>query len=154
MGARIKLKRGTAAQVQLATLSDYEIIFATDAKECYVYDGSSKQLIGQVMSGNIASRPAAGVTNRLYFNSQTGYLEKDSGAEWVQIAVAVSHDHSTASSGGNIPYTSITNFVETVQDTVGGMVESNTEAGLSVSYDDNTGKLNFEFTEADGGLVS
>lgn len=32
---------------------------------------------------------------------------------------------------------------EVIQDTIGGMVTSNTETGISVTYDDSTGKLNF-----------
>ena len=41
------------------------------------------------------------------------------------------------------PTSDITNFSENVQDVVGEMVSSNTESGISVSYDDETGKLNF-----------
>jgi hypothetical protein len=33
--------------------------------------------------------------------------------------------------------------VEFLQDTIGGMVSSNTESGISVEYDDTSGKLNF-----------
>jgi len=52
----------------------------------------------------------------------------------------VGHAHSS---------TDITDFVEGVQDVVGGMVSGNTESsGLSVTYDDPTGKLNFEITTA------
>ena len=36
---------------------------------------------------------------------------------------------------------------EYVQDTVGGMVTSNTETGLSVTYDDDNGKLDFALTK-------
>lgn len=46
-----------------------------------------------------------------------------------------SHNHTTST---------ITNFTEDVQDVVGGMVAGNTENGLTVTYDDNTGKLNFD----------
>jgi hypothetical protein len=35
---------------------------------------------------------------------------------------------------------------EAVQDTVGGMVSSNTESGISVTYNDDLGKLNFNVT--------
>jgi len=52
----------------------------------------------------------------------------------------VGHAHSS---------TDVTDFVEGVQDVVGGMVSGNTESsGLSVTYDDPTGKLNFEITTA------
>ena len=36
---------------------------------------------------------------------------------------------------------------EVIQDTVGGMVTGNTESGISVTYDDGTGKLNFSVTD-------
>lgn len=38
------------------------------------------------------------------------------------------------------------NLGELVQDTVGGMVSSNTESGISVTYNDELGKLNFDVT--------
>jgi hypothetical protein len=41
--AVIKIKRGTAAVVDAASLSDYEIAFETDTKKLVVYDGSSKK---------------------------------------------------------------------------------------------------------------
>jgi len=47
-------------------------------------------------------------------------------------------------------YLAIANADEIIQDTVGGMVSGNTEpTGLSVTYDDPTGKLNFAVTTAD-----
>jgi hypothetical protein len=39
-----------------------------------------------------------------------------------------------------------TDLKEVVQDTVGGMVSSNTESGISVTYNDDLGKLNFNVT--------
>ena len=50
-------------------------------------------------------------------------------------------------SGGNIARIGGTsasaNVVEDTQDVVGGMVSSNTETGIAVTYDDTNGKLNF-----------
>ena len=50
-------------------------------------------------------------------------------------------------SGGNIARIGGTsasaNVVEDTQDVVGGMVSSNTETGITVTYDDTNGKLNF-----------
>jgi hypothetical protein len=40
-----------------------------------------------------------------------------------------------------------TGFAESVQDVVGGMVGSNTETGLTVTYDDSSGKLNFNVND-------
>jgi hypothetical protein len=38
-------------------------------------------------------------------------------------------------------------FIEAIQDIVGGMVDTNTEAGVAVVYDDVTGKLNFDVND-------
>lgn len=46
-----------------------------------------------------------------------------------------SHNHTTAT---------INNYVEDTQDVVGGMVTGNTENGITVTYDDGAGKLNFD----------
>ena len=42
-----------------------------------------------------------------------------------------------------IPTSQITSFTEDVQDVVGGMVSTNSESGISVTYDDTNGKLDF-----------
>jgi hypothetical protein len=41
----------------------------------------------------------------------------------------------------------VTIKAERIEDIVGGMVESNTESGISVSYDDGSGKLNFNVND-------
>jgi len=47
-------------------------------------------------------------------------------------------------------YLALADADERIQDVVGGMVSGNTEAtGLSVTYDDPTGKINFDITTAD-----
>ena len=50
-----------------------------------------------------------------------------------------SHNHTVSN---------IDNFTENVQDIVGGMVNpTNTESGINVTYDDNSGKLNFDVND-------
>ena len=44
----------------------------------------------------------------------------------------------------SIPSTQVNDFTEAVQDVVGGMVSTNTESGISVTYDDTNGKLDFD----------
>ena len=46
-----------------------------------------------------------------------------------------------------VPSTAITDFTEAVQDVVGGMVATNTENGIAVTYDDVDGKLNFDVND-------
>lgn len=43
--------------------------------------------------------------------------------------------------------TQVTDFTEAVQDVAGGMVNGSTQNGISVTYDDNTGKLNFDVND-------
>lgn len=49
-----------------------------------------------------------------------------------------SHNHISAN---------ISDFTESVQDVVGGMVTNNAEAGIAVTYDDVSGKLNFNVND-------
>ncbi len=44
----------------------------------------------------------------------------------------------------SIPSTQVNDFTEAVQDVVGGMVNTNTESGIAVTYDDANGKLDFD----------
>jgi hypothetical protein len=64
----------------------------------------------------------------------------------ITTALATKLNITTAAS----TYLALTDTDERIQDVVGAMVSSNTEStGLSVTYDDPTGKLNFEITTAD-----
>ena len=81
-------------------------------------------------------------------------------------AVATSGDYSDLSNKPTIPTNNneLTNGAgyvtsntqlsdEQVQDKVGAMVSGNTETGISVTYDDSSGKLNFAVTGSDGNFV-
>lgn len=57
------------------------------------------------------------------------------------------HTHADAAGGGQIPASSISDITETTQDIVGTMVTTNTESGIDVTYDDTTGKLNFNVND-------
>lgn len=94
--------------------------------------------------GLIGARPAANaVPNKsLYLatDESGGTLYRSNGSTWVQVAPAVS-------AGLN---------AEGVQDIVGAMVASNTETGITVTYDDAAGKLDFvvpAVTAGDPGTV-
>jgi hypothetical protein len=51
---------------------------------------------------------------------------------------------NTASAANSIPTSAITDLLEYIQDTVGGMITGNTETGMVVSYNDTSGKVNFD----------
>lgn len=63
----------------------------------------------------------------------------DLGNTSIELTVADnSHDHTSSN---------ISDFTESVQDVVGGMVSTNTESGISVTYDDANGKLDFDVND-------
>ena len=57
------------------------------------------------------------------------------------------HNHTNAAGGGTITSAAISDFQEAVEDTVGAMVSGNSESGISVTYDDATGKYNFDVND-------
>lgn len=63
----------------------------------------------------------------------------DLGSTSIELTVTDnSHNHTSSN---------VSDFVESTQDVVGGMVEANIESGISVTYDDETGKLNFNVND-------
>ncbi len=57
------------------------------------------------------------------------------------------HNHTNAAGGGTLTSAAISDFQEAVEDTVGAMVSGNGESGISVTYDDATGKYNFDVND-------
>jgi hypothetical protein len=84
---KILLRRGLQSQIDSAACTAGEILFATDTKLVFVYDGVSKNLIGKIFQGLEAARPDAGVSGRAYYASDTGKYYLDSGSAWTQVNV-------------------------------------------------------------------
>jgi hypothetical protein len=57
------------------------------------------------------------------------------------------HNHSNAAGGGTLTSAAISDFQEATEDVVGAMVSGNSESGISVTYDDTSGKLNFDVSD-------
>lgn len=57
------------------------------------------------------------------------------------------HNHTNAAGGGTLTSAAVSDFTEATEDVVGAMVSGNTESGISVTYDDATGKLNFDVND-------
>ena len=57
------------------------------------------------------------------------------------------HNHTNAAGGGTLTSAAISDFQEATEDVVGAMVSSNSESGISVTYDDTSGKLNFDVND-------
>lgn len=79
------------------------------------------------------------------------------GSIWVTEASNTYHNSLAGINDGNCKHLSsdeyadlVTNRTEMVQDIAGGMVESNTETGLALSYDDTTGKITGSVTYGTG----
>ena len=71
-------------------------------------------------------------------NDETGGISAVYNDSTAKITLAVannSHEHV---------HTNISDWTEAVQDTVGNMISGNTENGITVDYDDGTGKLNLD----------
>lgn len=127
MATRIKLRRGTSLQWSSANpiLSLGEFGYETNTARFKIGDGITPW-------------------NELDYNEQIITLTGDasgSGNGLIQVTVHDdSHNHTTAT---------LPNFTEDVQDVVGAMLSGNTEDGLDVTYDDETGKLNFNVDDFD-----
>jgi hypothetical protein len=57
------------------------------------------------------------------------------------------HNHTNAAGGGTLTSAALSDFQEATEDVVGAMVSSNSESGISVTYDDTAGKLNFDVND-------
>lgn len=88
MPQTILVRRGTKSQLDGITLAASELGFTTDTKEVFVGDGSANLLVGRVMVGLIANRPAAGVSGRLYEATDEGKTYLDNGTTWKLVGVA------------------------------------------------------------------
>jgi fibronectin-binding autotransporter adhesin len=84
--------------------------------------------LGTNTTGNYVATVAANATS-----GYGGIVVSGSGSETAAVTIGINPANS--------------DFIEGVQDIVGGMVESNTENGIAVTYDDNTGKLNFDVAD-------
>lgn len=110
------------------------------------------------ISGGTGLSSAASATDTLTLNLDNTTVTADSygSATAVSTFTVDAQGRLTAASNTNIAIasTAITDFTEAVEDTVGAMVTGNTESGIAVSYDDSSGKLNFnvdDFTITLGG---
>jgi len=103
---------------------------ATHTNISVSYDNISKLLSFTSEGGGAnvtisSSAPSEPTSGDLWLDSDTAVLYAFDGEFWLEI-----------SGSGGIGE-------EAIQDIIGAMVSSNTETGLSVTYDDATGKLNF-----------
>ena len=87
---QIQIIRGLKASVAThGAFHPGELAFCTDSKEVYIGDGLNNYFVGRALSGDFASRPAAGNNGRFYYvssgTSNLGYLFFDTGTAWIRI---------------------------------------------------------------------
>lgn len=103
------------------------------------------------ISGGTGLSSVAGTTDTVTINLDNTAVSAGSygSATAVGTFTVDAQGRLTAASSTNVAIasTAITDFTEAVQDAVGSMVSSNTESGISVEYDDDSGKLNFNVND-------
>lgn len=96
MAVQIQVRRGTKAQLNTvmgggSPLAQGELGFTTDTNEVYVSDGSAAHLVGKVMVGLLAARPAAGVSGRIYHATDDGGTFVDNGSSWTDVSGGITN---------------------------------------------------------------
>ena len=88
MAFKIVVRRGLSATLGEVVLDQGELGFTTDTGEVYVGDGTSNVMVSKVKVGLLASRPAAGVSGRIYEATDEGKTYLDTGSAWKLVGVA------------------------------------------------------------------
>jgi hypothetical protein len=115
----------TAGTVDISSHTNLAVSDTTEVNMILSGDTLSAELIGGVVSG---SSQITSIGNSQLSNS------------------SITIDGSAISLGGSITTNNTQLSTEQVQDIVGGMVSSNTESGISVTYDDTGNSLDFSVT--------
>lgn len=93
MAIQIRLKRGTKAQLDTlmstTPMLSGEMGYTSDTNEVYVSDGAAAHLVGRVLVGTFAARPAAGVSGRIFHASDTEATFVDNGTVWVDVSSGI-----------------------------------------------------------------
>ena len=85
MAARIRLRRGTLAEIAASDMASGELCFATDSKQVIASDGTSKFHVSGSSSGLREDRPSASLAGRIYVATDTHESWLDSGTAWLPL---------------------------------------------------------------------
>ena len=85
MAARIRLRRGTLAEIAASDMASGELCFATDSKQVIASDGTTKFHVSGSSSGLREDRPSASLAGRIYVATDTHESWLDSGTAWLPL---------------------------------------------------------------------
>jgi len=87
MSVKIKMRRGTAAQLSSYTLDTGEIGFTTDTHQVYIGEGGLKYLIGRVEfgEGNPVAPAQPNVAGTCYVNTLNNSIYFNNGTTWIKV---------------------------------------------------------------------
>jgi len=133
---RIFLRRGTSSDLSSVVLATGEAAYATDTKVLKIGDGGSNFA---ALSGLVGGT-AGGVSAFTALSDTPGNFS-GAGNRFVKVNSSANALEFVAGSGGGGGGSTLTD--EQVQDIVGAMLTGNTETGITVTYQDGDGTIDF-----------
>tara|TARA_B100001939_G_scaffold188478_1_gene162357 strand:+ start:3877 stop:5682 length:1806 start_codon:yes stop_codon:yes gene_type:complete len=141
MANTIKHKRGSGSNPAASSLSVGELAIRTDTG--VVFTKKDDGTVAEIAGGGETNLGVSTTTTAVTVTSDTGnnatISEASSSAAGVMSAAH--HDKLDGIATG-----ATANSTESIQDIVGGMVSGNSESGISVTYQDGDGTLDFSVT--------
>ena len=150
---KIKIGNGTSSWTQLSYITANSDQLTEGSTNLFFTTERAQDAVGGMVTGNTES----GIS--VTYDDETGKLNFDvsdptltftgdaTGSGTITNLGNTSIELTVADNSHNHTASNISDFTEATQDVVGDMVSSNTESGISVSYDDETGKLNFNVND-------
>lgn len=150
---KIKIGNGSSTWTQLSYVSSNSDQLTEGSTNLFFTTERAQDAVGGMVTGNTES----GIS--VTYDDETGKLNFDvsdpiltftgdaTGSGTITNLGNTSIELTVADNSHNHTASNISDFTEATQDVVGDMVSSNTESGISVSYDDETGKLNFNVND-------
>ncbi len=134
---------GTAAISHSAGAKVRHMAIGRDFREANVHQESNLTAHAATTSAQLASVISDETgTGSLVFNTNPTIVTPT-----IASFTNATHNHTNSAGGGTLTSAAVSDFTEAAQDAVGAMFSSNTESGISVTYDDATNKVNFDVND-------